>query len=495
MPQAPARPGLVIAALASAGIASAFTQTMVTPLVALLPGIFSTTSDNTAWVFTATLLAAAVAVPISGRLGDLFGKRRMLLALALPLAVGAVVCAIAPNVQVMILGRALQGLGSGMVPLGIALLRDVVPKERLSSAIATVSATLGAGGAIGLPVSAAVIEFSSWRVLFWAAAVVSGLIALTIWRLVPAVPAGAAGQRFDGVGAVGLAAGLVALILGISKGSAWGWTSPLTIGLLAAAVVVLGLWGWWELRTPDPLIDLRTTAQPRVLLTNVASIFVGFGMYASSLVFPQVLQLSAETGYGLGQSILAAGLWMAPAGLMMLVLSPVGGRMSDARGPKFTFLVGVVVLAAGYGVALLAMSHAWGILLAGLVVNSGVAFAYGAMPAIIMGAVPRSETAAANGFNTLMRSLGTTTGSAVVGIVLAQMTVPLHGVAVPSEAGFHTVLAIGAGVALVAAVIVAFIPAARTVVLAESSVDAAAPAPSPAEGRPGEPELVGARER
>ncbi len=275
----------------------------------------------------------------------------------------------------------------------------------------------------------------------------SGLIALTIWRVVPDVPAGAGGQRFDGIGAAGLAVGLVSLILGISKGSSWGWSSPLTLGLLVSAVIVLVLWGTWELRTSDPLIDLRTTARPRVLLTNIASIFVGFGMYASSLVFPQVLQLSTATGYGLGQSILAAGLWLAPAGLMMLVLSPVGGRMSDARGPKFTFLLGVVILAAGYGVALLAMSHAWGILLAGLVVNSGVAFAYGAMPAIIMSSVPHSETAAANGFNTLMRSLGTSIGSVIVGIVLAQMTIQLDGIAVPSEAGFHMVLAIGIGIA------------------------------------------------
>lgn len=492
MTETSARSGLVIAALASAGISSAFTQTMVTPLIALLPGIFSTTADNTAWIFTATLLAAAVAVPISGRLGDLFGKRKMILLLAIPLAVGAIVCAVAPNVELMILGRALQGLGSGMVPLGIALLRDVVPKERLSSAIATVSATLGAGAAIGLPISAAVIEFSSWRVLFWVAAVVSGLIALAIWKIVPAVPAGAAGQRFDGMGAAGLAVGLVALILAISKGSSWGWASPLTVGLLIAAVLVLVLWGMWELRTTDPLIDLRTTAKPRVLLTNVASIFVGFSMYACALVFPQVLQLSAATGYGLGQSILAAGLWMAPAGLMMLVLSPFGGRMSDARGPKFTFLVGVVILAAGYGVALLAMGHAWGILLAGIVVNSGVAFAYGAMPAIIMSAVPRSETAAANGFNTLMRSLGTSAGSAIVGVVLAQMTIQLNGVAVPSEAGFHATLIIGGGVALIAAIIVVFIPAVKTATRAPlitpiHSADAAS-------DRPGVDELVGARE-
>ncbi|WP_159501092.1 MFS transporter [Microbacterium sp. 18062] len=456
------RPGLLVGVLASAGIASSLTQTMVTPLIAQFPVIFDTSAANTAWIVTATLLAAAVAMPISGRLGDMFGKKRMILIVAIPLILGGVVCALAPTVEVMIVGRALQGIGSGMVPLSIALLRDVMPPERLSSAIAAVSATLGVGGAIGMPISAAVVEFADWHVLFWAGAALTVITTAAIWLVVPEVPAAAAGQRFDAPGAVGLAVGLVSFILAISKGSEWGWTSPLTIGLLALALVAFLVWGFWETRTRDPLVDLRTTVQPRVLLTNIASIFIGFGMYASMLVMPQVLQLSSATGYGLGQSILAAGLWMAPAGLMMLVLSPVAGHLIDARGPKFTLVLGVSILALGYVVGLFGMGSTWGILATGIVINSGIAFAYGAMPSIIMSAVPHSETAAANGFNTLMRSLGTTIGAAIIGVVLAQMTIPFDDAVVPSDAGFRTVFVIGGGVALIAALIALFIPAART---------------------------------
>ncbi|HJX76732.1 MFS transporter [Glutamicibacter sp.] len=453
--------GLAVGVLASAGIASSLTQTMVTPLIPQLPSIFNTSADNAAWIITATLLAAAVAVPISGRLGDLFGKQKMILILAIPLFIGGLLCAVAPNVELMIAGRALQGFGSGMVPLGIAMLRDLVPKERLSAAIATVSATLGVGGAVGMPLSAAVIEFADWRAVFYGSAALTLLVALAIWKLIPALPAGAAGQKFDWLGAIGLTIGLVSLILAVSKGSAWGWASAMTLGLLAVAAISLTLWGIWETRTKDPLVDLRTAVIPRVLLTNIASIFVGFGMYASMLVMPQILQLPTQTGYGLGQSILAAGLWMAPAGLMMLVLSPIGGKLTDARGPKFTLTLGVSILAIGYGVGLLGMGSTWGLLATSLVVNSGVALAYGAMPAIIMGAVPRSETAAANGFNTLMRSLGTTTGAAVVGLVLAQMTTDFSGVTVPSETGFRMALILGAGISVIAAVLAALIPSAR----------------------------------
>ncbi|WP_406359794.1 MFS transporter [Streptomyces sp. NBC_00715] len=474
-PQPTARASGVIATLAFAGTVAAIMQTLVTPLIAELPQILHTTPANSAWVITVTLLVAAVCVPVSGRLGDLLGKRRMLLACSVPLAVGSVVCALSSSVTPMIVGRGLQGMGMGMVPLGIALLRDVVPAEKLSSSIALVSASMGIGGGLGLPISAAVAQYANWRVLFWGSAVLAVVIGTLIWFLIPDVPASAKGQRFDALGALGLGVGLVCLLLGVSKGADWGWGSATTLGLLVGAVVVLVAWGAWELRTRDPLVDLRTTGRPRVLLTNVASIFVGFGMYASMLIIPQLLQFPEATGYGLGQSMLAAGLWMAPGGIMMMIVSPFGGKLTDARGPKFTLVCGVLIIALGYGLSLALMSTAWGLMLVGMVVSSGVGLAYGSMPALIMSSVPLSETAAANGFNTLMRSLGTSVGSAVVGVVLAQMTTTAGGYTFTSENGFRTGLVVGGCVALVAAAIAAVIPAVR----ATAGTDTAGPTAAP----------------
>ncbi|WP_405693249.1 MFS transporter [Streptomyces sp. NBC_01185] len=457
-PQPPARASGVITTLALAGTVAAVMQTLVTPLIAELPRILDTSSSNAAWVVTVTLLVAGVCVPVTGRLGDLLGKRRMLLACSVPLVVGSVVCALASSVVPMIIGRGLQGMGMGMVPLGIALLRDVVPAEKLSGSIALVSASMGIGGALGLPISAAVAEYTSWRVLFWGSAALALMIAVLIWSFIPDVPAGAKGQRFDAPGAIGLAIGLVSLLLAISKGADWGWGSGTTLGLFAVAVVALGTWGFYELRTRDPLVDLRTTARPRVLLTNISSILVGVGMYSFMLIAPQLLQFPEATGYGLGQSMLAAGLWMAPGGVMMMIVSPLGGKLINARGPKIALVLGALVISLGYGLSLTLMGSAWGLMIVGIVINSGVGLAYGAMPALIMSSVPLSETAAANGFNTLMRSLGTTIGSAVIGVVLAQMTTDLGGFSLASEDGFRVGLTIGCGVALVAAAVAAFIP-------------------------------------
>lgn len=460
-PQPSRRTGGIVTALALAGTVAAIMQTLVTPLIAELPQILHTSSSNAAWVVTVTLLVGGVCVPVSGRLGDLVGKRRMMLVCVVPLVIGSVVCALSTSVVPMITGRGLQGMGMGMIPLGIALLRDVLPAEKLSGSIALVSASMGIGGAIGLPLAAAVAQYADWQQLFWGSSVLALIVGVLIFVVVPDVPAAAKGQRFDALGALGLAIGLVALLLAISKGADWGWASGTTLGLFAVAVVALPAWGLWELRTRDPLIDLRTTARPRVLITNAASVLIGVGMYSFMLIAPQVLQFPKATGFGLGQSMLAAGLWIAPGGIMMMLVSPLGGKLINARGPKIALVCGALVIAVGYALALPLMGTAWGIMLAGIVINSGVALAYGSMPALIMSSVPVSETAAANGFNTLMRSLGTTIGSAVIGVVLAHMTVDLGGYTIASEDGFRTGLLIGCGVAVLSAAVASLIPSLR----------------------------------
>ncbi|MDT2005574.1 MFS transporter [Rhodococcus opacus] len=453
--------GRIVGVLAFAGIVAAIMQTVVIPLIAQFPQLLNTTASNASWVVTSTLLVAAVTTPVAGRLGDLYGKRRILLLSTVPLIAGSIVCALSSSVLPMIVGRGLQGMGVGIAPIGISVLRDLLPPKRLGSAVALLSASLGIGAAFGLPVSSAVAEYSNWRMLFWASAVLCALIAVAIWVVVPHTPIKATGS-FDIAGALGLGAGLVCLLLAVSKGAAWGWGSGTILTLFAAGIVVLLVWGWWELRIADPLVDLRVTARPRVLVTNAASVVVGVAMYSAMLTVPQLLQLPTSTGYGLGQSMLAMGLWMAPSGLMMMLISPLGARLSAMRGPKVTLIAGSVVIALGYAASTLLMGSTWGLLVALCIINSGVGLAYGAMPALIMAAVPLSETASANSFNTLMRSVGTSISAAVIGVVLAQMSMSVGGHSIPTENGFRVSLLIGCGVALVAAAVAAAIPVRRS---------------------------------
>ncbi|WP_431986615.1 MFS transporter [Streptomyces griseoflavus] len=457
---APPKPAAVVPVLAFAGIVVSLMQTLVIPIVGQLPQYLNASASDAAWAVTATLLAAAVATPVMGRLGDMYGKRRMLLVSMTMLVVGSVVAGLSDSLVPMIVGRALQGLSSGVIPLGISILRDELPAERLGSATAVISASLGVGGALGLPTAALIADNFDWHALFWTSAALGVVALVLVAALVPESKV-RTGGRFDVVGAAGMATGLICLLLAISKGADWGWASGTTLGLFAAAAVVLVVWGFFELRVDQPLVDLRSTARPQVLVTNLASVAIGFAMFSMSLVIPQLLQLPERTGYGLGQSLLSAGLVMAPSGLVMMALAPVSALVSRAKGPKVTLMTGALVVAAGYGLNVLLMDEVWHFVLASCVIGAGIGFTYGAMPALIMGAVPASETGAANSLNTLMRSIGTSVASAVAGVVLAQMTTRFGPYALPSEDGFRTVLALGAAAALIGFAIAAFIPRQR----------------------------------
>ena len=437
-------------------------QTLVVPLLPRFPQLLGSSTATVGWLVTATLVAGAVCAPVLGRLGDMYGKRRMLLvALGLVVA-GSALGAAAPDVGTLILARMLQGASLGVVPLGISIMRDELPPNRVGGGVALMSSSLGIGGAIGLPLTGLVAEHASWRWLFAGAAVVGAGQLIAVRRLVDESHQ-RPGGRFDLPGAVGLSIALVALLLAISKGNEWGWGSPAVIGSLVVAVLVFTVWGRIELRAPAPLVDLRVTARPAVLLTNVASALTGFAMFAGFLVTTQILQAPVATGYGFGLSLVLAGVVLLPIGAAMTVFSPVSARLSRRFGARTTIVLGTAVLAVGnVGLGMLPDAIVL-IMLATTVTAIGAALAYSALPLLIMDAVPTSETAAANSLNTLMRMLGTSSCSAVVAAVATGLMTQVDGRLLPSAAAYVVVFLAAAGAAAVASVIAATTPRSPSV--------------------------------
>ncbi|UGT57591.1 MFS transporter [Nocardia asteroides] len=453
-------PAVLIAVLSTVGVVVSLMQTLVIPIIPSLPTLLNTSASNASWVVTATLLAGAVSTPIAGKLGDMFGKRLVLVANLGFMIVGSVICASFSSLLPEIVGRSLQGAAVGAIPLGISIMRDELPAGKVGGAMAVMSATLGVGGAVGMPFAAVIAQNADWHMLFWTAAGLGVVCAVLVFVFVPESPVRTP-SRFDFGGAIGLSIALLTLLIGITKGADWGWGSPSILGLFAASLVSFLLWGFYELRQSAPLVDLRVSARPRVLFTNMASIAVGFALYGMSLTFPQLLMAPKETGYGFGLTMVVAGLAMAPGGLVMMLLSPVSARLSAAKGPKLTLALGSAVIGLGYLFAVVLMDSVWQIVVAGIIVAGGVGLAYAAMPALIMGAVPITETAAANGLNSLMRSVGTSTSAAVMGVVLAHMTMQLGPHTLPSREGFHTAFYIAIAGAVVAIALTLCIPARK----------------------------------
>ena len=447
----------VTTTLALTGLIAAFMQTLVTPIIPELPRFLNATSADATWVLTATLLAAAISTPISGRLGDMYGKRRIVLALLILMAAGSIICALSNTLVPMVVGRVFQGVGLGVISLGISILRDVLHPKSLGGAVALVSATLGVGGAVGLPVAAVIAQNFDYHYLFWLAVLLTILAIVLVATIIP-VSTLRAGGRFDLLGAVGFGIGLVGILLAVSKGSEWGWASPLTLGLFIGGIVVLVIWGFIELRTREALVDLRVAARRPVLLTNLASISVGFAFFITTASLPVLLEAPTTTGVGLGQTLIISSLCLMPLGLVMFFMSPVAARLSNARGPRTSLILGGVIITIAFALAVVLHSQIWHVILVSTIVGFGVGFAYAAMPTLIMRAVPPTETAAANGLNSVMRTLGSTVAATLVGVILASNFVLSGGIPIPTTQAFQAVFAMGSAVALAGVILAFFIP-------------------------------------
>ena len=451
----PRSTGAVVAVLCLAGTTVSLQQTLV---VALLPGfaeLFAISPDDVSWLITATLLTSAVATPVVARLADMYGKRLMMIVCILLMAAGSLVAALsAGSFVLLIIGRALQGFSSALIPVGISILRDELPKERVASAIALMSATLGIGGALGLPLGGLLFNSYGWSSVFWLSVLVGVAILVAVVLVVPESGIKTRG-RFDLLGAVLLSAALTCLLLVISKGAAWG--GQVVALLLVITVILLAAWFPYSLRVSQPLVDLRTSARRPVLLTNLASILAGFALMANVLISTQQLQLPpAAGGYGLGA--LTAGLAMVPGGLAMVVFSPVSGKMINSVGGRVTLLTGCVIMAVAY-VGRVFLDHSLlSVIIGSTVVSVGSAIAYAAMPSLIMANVPITETASANGLNALLRALGTSTASAVIAALLTTVTITVDGESMTSPAAFTITYWLAALVCLAACGIVWLVP-------------------------------------
>ncbi|MGG7102070.1 MFS transporter [Rhodococcus sp. 24CO] len=446
------RASWVVGVLSLSGVVVALQQTLVVPLLPEFATALGVSNSTASWLVTSTLLTGAVATPLIGRLADMYGKRAMMLLCLGVMIVGCLIAATSQSFLVLVLGRSMQGFASALLPVGISIMRDALPPEKLSGAVALMSATVGIGGMVGMPMAGVLSAHWGLSSLFWVTGAVGIAVAVVLPFVVPESAVKSRG-RFDFLGAIVFTAAMTSLLLAISKGTEWGWGSPVILVLIAAGIVLLSSWVPWELSTSAPLVDLRTSVRAPILVSNICALLLGFAMFISSLAATQELQLPAESGFGLGLSASAAGLAMSPGGLLMVLLATVSPKVTRRWGAKTTLATGAIVIALGYVLRLFLTPTLFTIILGTAIVSAGVAFALAAMPTLITESAPLDQTASANSVNSLLRSVGTSTGSAVAAAVLAGSTVLIGTAVVPTLHSFEVLYSIGAGAAFLAAIV------------------------------------------
>jgi EmrB/QacA subfamily drug resistance transporter len=416
------KPGApVLGALLLAALAFALSQTLVAPALPSIAREFSTSPSSAAWVLTGYLLSASICTPLAGKLGDLFGKARVLTIILGLFSLGSIVCGLATSIEVLIAGRIVQGVAGGVFPLAFGIINDEFPAERRAVAIGTMSAMFGIGGGIGLPLSGLIVDNTDISWLFWL-----GLIALpaavAVHRLVPPSPARER-TSIDWAGAAVLSVGLATLLLGISRANEWGWGSGRTLVTLLGGVAIIVAFVVLELRTREPLVDMRVLSERPVLATNVTGFLIGMAMFGSFLLVPQFAQTPESSGYGFGMTVFQAGLIMVPSSIMMLIAGPVGGKLGSRFGFRAVLLAGTVNIAISFAVLAALHETIAQFIVANLLIGVGISFAFAAMANLIVGLVDSSEVGIATGINTIMRTVGGAFGSAIVTALLTADTI------------------------------------------------------------------------
>ncbi|HSL65652.1 MAG TPA: MFS transporter [Gaiellaceae bacterium] len=452
---------VTLGVLTFAGIAFALQQTMIIPALPTLQRELNTSTTWVTWLLTGFLLSASVATPLLGKLGDQYGKERLLVVSLGLFFLGSVGAAFAWDIGSLIACRMLQGAGGAVFPLSFSIIKDEFPREKVSVGIGVVSAVFGVGGGLGLVLSGLIVDHLSWRWIFGVGAIAVGVAVVLVHLFVPESPVKTP-SRVDVPGAVLLSTGLVALLLALSEGERWGWTSAPILGLFAASAVLLVAWVQVELRVAEPMVEMRMLANRPVLFANLTGLIAGLAMFGTFVVVPQFVQLPGElpeglarlVDFGFNASATTTGLYLLPGALVGFFTGPLAGVLGRRLGAHVPMAIGVGL--GGVGLAMLALWHdePWQLVTGMTVLGAGLPMSFASMANVIVESVRQTETGIATGMNTVMRTIGGVVGGQLVAAILTADTIA--GTSIPAESAFTTAFALGAAGSAVGVVVALF---------------------------------------
>jgi EmrB/QacA subfamily drug resistance transporter len=450
------KPSVTFGVLALGVGAFALLQSLVIPVLTTVQHDLHTSQSTVTWVLTAYLLSASIMTPILGRVGDMTGKKRVFVATLVALAVGSLLAAVSSSIGLMIVARVIQGFGGGMLPVAFGIIRDEFPAERVSGAVGVIAALTAVGAGLGIVLAGPIVAALDWHWLFWLPLILTVVAAVCAVVFVPESPVRSPG-RISWLPAVLLSSWLVALLVALSEAPDWGWRSGRVLGLLAGAVVLAALWLLAELRASTPLIDLKMMRLTAVWTNNLVALLIGVGMYATFAFLPEFVQTPPIAGYGFGASITRSGLMLLPSAITMFVTGIFVGRLARRFGGKVLLIAGCLV---GCGsMLMLAFAHHYQLEIYTSTALMGVGFglAFSAMSALIVSAVPPSQTGVASGMNANIRTIGGSIGAAVMASIVTSQIGPTG---LPKESGYTTGFAVMAGGLLLAALAGLLMPSA-----------------------------------
>ncbi len=441
--------------LAVAALDFGLEQFMVVPLVPAVQRMEQASLETATWLLTGFLLAVVATAPILGRLGDMYGKRRLLLLALGAFAVGSLVCALADSIEALIAGRVVQGAGAAAGPLAIGLVRDHVPRERAPASIGILVAGAGAGAAVGLVLTGLLVDHVSVSAVFWFLFALAAALLLAVRSTVPETPVRDP-VRPDWAGGLVVSAAMLAALLAITQGNDWGWSSARVVGLFVASLALLFLFSVVERAVPAPLMDMEQMARRPVWTANLAAFAMGFALFIAGVIVPQIATLPKASGYGFDLTVTQTGLILLPSTLMIVVGGWLSGRAMRRSGARLLVGLGAALAAIAYLLLALLHDSLPPIAAANALLGLGLGLSFAAITNLVVRSVDERRTSVSVAANAVLRTTGAALGAQVAATVVVGAGLVASGF--PAERGFTGAFVLGGIAALVALAAAAAVP-------------------------------------
>ncbi|HYA67733.1 MAG TPA: MFS transporter, partial [Acidimicrobiales bacterium] len=446
-----------MATLATVAALVAVVSSLGAPLIPSIARADQVSLSTAQWLLTAALMTGAVATPAMGRLADGPRKRRVIEVALVVVLAGCVLSAMSTGFTELVIGRALQGVGLGLLPATMAIARNQFAPDTARRAIAILSVSGAVGAGLGYPITALTAQVFDFRGAFWFGAITIAMALVLVLVVLPRRYDGRP-RTFDTIGMGTLGAAIVGISVVLSEGGRWGWTSLPSLGLAAGSLAVGGAWVAHELKTADPLIDVRQVRNRSVFTADASGFLMATAMYLFLPIIVEFVQVPVDSGYGFGSSVLVSGLVFVPLSVGSFAASRCLAAYDRRFGTRSMLPFGSLVFALA--TLFFAVEHRdlWEAFAAAGMAGIGIGFTFAAMPGFIVRAVPASETGSATGFYQVLRSIGLSVGSALAAAVLAAYTDA--GRTYPSFEGFQLTLVIAAALCVITAVLSYVLPGA-----------------------------------
>ena len=438
----------VMAALVLAELVSSFEGSMIYVALKHFYAIFDD-AVGIGWLLTGFLLVASASAAIGGRLGDLFGRKRLLI-IALALAmIGSIISAMSSSLFWIVVGRCCQGFAGPILPLCYGMIREYFPRTSVPTNIGIIAATASTGGGLGFIGGGLLVDHGSWRMIFVASAIVALLAIIAVTLIVPRSRDYATG-RIDWIGGVMFVPGICLFLYGLGLSEEHGWGSAEQLWPMAIGCLVLVGWLVYELRTVDPLIDVRMMLDRQIGTTLLVMVLLAMGAMNVGQIVMVMLQQPVATGVGLGVSATLAGLLHSPASVVGALAGPVCGWYAGRNGGRGAMLLSTGIAALAWGGLAVAHHSVWLVTLWMLLSSFAMGAMMAAVPNLIVEAAPAGRTSEATGLAQIGRKIFMAVGAQLVAIAMASSTIKVEGGSFPDQRAYDLTFGVVALLCLLA---------------------------------------------